>query len=191
MNQMKTPDNNTSTADDLIDITLLNSNVHYLTGEIDEDNIGKAIKWILYSNAKPGKVAYLTLYVNSIGGDLCQAFALIDMMKTTRIPVRTVGLGSICSAGFLIFSSGEPGYRTVFRNTEIMCHQYSSTIEGKHHDLKSNVKSMDMSNDKMVRLLCENTGMDAKSVKKKLLPESDVWLTPEELVSLGVADNIR
>jgi len=32
--------------------------------------------------------------------------------------------------------------------------------------------------------------MTAKAVKTKLLSPSDVWLTAEELVSLGVADQI-
>jgi ATP-dependent protease ClpP protease subunit len=71
-----------------------------------------------------------------------------------------------------------------------MCHQYSADIEGKHHDLKSNFKELELSNDRMVRLLCENTGLDARTVKRKLLPESDVWMKAEELVELGAADKI-
>lgn len=181
-----------SNPDDVIEYGLLQSNIFYLNGEIDEDNISKAIKWILYCNSPNvrRKIPYLTLYVNSVGGDLYETFALIDIMKASKIPIRTVGLGNVCSGGFLIFSSGEHGHRVIHRNTSIMSHQFASGISGKHHDLKSNYKELELSNERMVRLLCENTGLDARTVKKKFLPTSDVWFTAEELVEVGIADKV-
>jgi hypothetical protein len=51
-------------AEDRIDITLLKNSVFFLTGEIDEDNIGKCIKWLTYENLETTKDKILTLYVN-------------------------------------------------------------------------------------------------------------------------------
>jgi hypothetical protein len=39
-------------------------------------------------------------------------------------------------------------------------------------------------------MLKEFTGLDTRTIKNKLLPPSDVWLTAEELVGLGIADRI-
>jgi ATP-dependent protease ClpP protease subunit len=42
----------------------------------------------------------------------------------------------------------------------------------------------------MVNILKEATGLDTRTVKNKLLPASDVYLTADELIELGVADHI-
>lgn len=38
------------TADDRIDVTLLDHDIHYLNGDIDSENISRTIKWILSAN---------------------------------------------------------------------------------------------------------------------------------------------
>lgn len=95
-------------AEDRIDIELLGNNIHFLVGEINEDTVKSAIKWIVYENLE-SKEKTLTLYVNSTGGDLYQAFALIDVMRSSNHTIRTVGIGAVMSAAFLIFASGDQG----------------------------------------------------------------------------------
>jgi ATP-dependent Clp protease protease subunit len=178
-------------ADDRIELRLLENSVFYLTGEIDEDNIYHCIKWILYENLENTKEnKTLTIYINSTGGDLYQAFALIDIMRNSRHTIRTIGIGSCMSAAFLIFAAGTDGERYASKNTSFMCHQYSETFTGKHHDLKATMKDGDLMNQKMVDLLKESTGLATGRVKSKLLPASDVYLTAEEIVELGVANHI-
>ena len=173
-----------------IGLGLLNSHVHFLTGEIEEENIENAIKWIVYENLICGNSPKtLTMYVNSNGGDLNSAFALIDVMKQSKCPIRVIGLGSICSAAFMIFSSGTKGERYIANNTSIMCHQYSDGMEGKHHDIKSRFKELELTNTRMIEVLKENTGLETRTIKSKLLCPTDVWLTAEELIELGIADN--
>ena len=173
-----------------IGLGLLNSHVHFLTGEIEEENIENAIKWIVYENLICGNSPKtLTMYINSNGGDLNSAFALIDVMKQSKCPIRVIGLGSICSAAFMIFSSGTKGERYIANNTSIMCHQYSDGMEGKHHDIKSRFKELELTNTRMIEILKENTGLETRTIKSKLLCPTDVWLTAEELIELGIADN--
>ena len=173
-----------------IGLGLLNSHVHFLTGEIEEENIENAIKWIVYENLICGNSPKtLTMYINSNGGDLNSAFALIDVMKQSKCPIRVIGLGSICSAAFMIFSSGTKGERYIANNTSIMCHQYSDGMEGKHHDIKSRFKELELTNTRMIEVLKENTGLETRTIKSKLLCPTDVWLTAEELIELGIADN--
>ena len=118
------------------------------------------------------------------------AFGLIDIMRNSKQPIRTIGVGSICSAAFLIFAAGTKGERYVAKNTSIMCHQYASEMNGKFHDMKAFVRESDLANLRMSRHLQECTGMDARNVKTKLLPPSDVWFSAEEILELGVADHI-
>ena len=70
-----------------------------------------------------------------------------------------------------------------------MCHQYTSGIEGKHHDIKSHFKEVELTNTRMIDILKENTGLDTRTIKSKLLNATDVWLTADELIELGIADD--
>ena len=105
--------------------------------------------------------------INSNGGDLTSAIALIDVMKNSNVPIRTIGVGAVISAAFFIFAAGTKGERFIGRNTSIMCHQYSTNAEGKHHDLKAYGKEMELTNKKMLNLLKEFTDLDLKAIKSK------------------------
>jgi ATP-dependent Clp protease protease subunit len=177
-------------ASDRVDVKLLDNGVHFLVGEICEENVNETIKWIVYENLDKRSDKILTLYINSAGGDLYQAFALIDIMKTSKHPVRTIGIGAVMSAGFLIFASGSKGERYIGINTGIMCHQFSGGMEAKYHDIKAEVKEADLTNRKMVDILRDATGLTTTKIKSKLLPASDVYLTINEVIELGIADHI-
>lgn len=177
-------------ASDRIDVSLLNSHTHFLTGEIDEDNINACIKWLVYENLETTKHKTLTLYINSTGGDLYQAFALIDVINNSNHSVRTIGLGSIMSAAFLIFVSGTKGERYIAPNTGIMCHQFTEGIDAKYHDIKAQMKESEYCNQRMLNILKDACELSTAKIKAKLLPASDVYLTAQEMVDMGLADSV-
>lgn len=176
-------------ASDRINVKLLENSIHFLTGEISEENVNECIKWIVFENLD-AKEKTLTLYVNSSGGDLYQAFALIDIMRSSKHVMRTVGIGNIMSAAFLIFASGDQGERYLANNTGIMCHQFSGGTDAKFHDLKAEMKENELLNKKMVDILKNATGLATTKIKTKLLPASDVYLTAQEAIDLGIADHL-
>lgn len=175
---------------DRIDNLLLDNHMFFLNGDIETDNIDRCIRWIEYENINNTKPTVLTLYINSTGGDLYQTFALIDIMRSSKHPIRTIGLGSIMSGGFLIFVCGTKGERYIAANAGIMCHQLSDDITDKYHDIKSAVKEVENCNSKMIKILREATGLSALKISAKLLPASDVYLTAKELIQLKAADYI-
>jgi ATP-dependent Clp protease, protease subunit len=186
---MSKPFDPSLSAEDRVESRLLQSHIHFLNGDIDENNIRKAIQWIAYENLS-NETKTLKLYVNSQGGDLYQAFALIDVMRVSKHPISTIGLGSVMSAAFLIFVSGTAGHRLIAPNTGIMCHQYSDTTEGKHHDLKATMIEGENCNNRMLSVLEAACELDAKTIKRKLLNPTDVYLTADQLIELGLADEI-
>jgi ATP-dependent Clp protease, protease subunit len=177
-------------AEDRIDVKLLDEHVFYLSGEIDTDTIDRCIKWLIYENLDRRENKVLTLYINSTGGDLYQAFALIDIINNSQHPVRTIGIGAVMSAAFLIFAAGSQGERYAARNCSFMIHQYHETLEGKHHDLKATMRDGELCNQKMIDILKDASGMTAAKVRSKLLPASDVYLTADEVVQYNIADHI-
>lgn len=177
------------TAEERVEGKLLSNSTHFLTGEVAEDNISKCIKWIIYENLNTTEHT-LTLYINSTGGDLYQAFALIDIMKCSNHPIQVIAVGSIMSAAFLIFCAGTQGLRTVAVNTGIMCHQYSDSTEGKHHDLKAQMREGELCNERMLKIIREATNLPAAKIRSRLLKETDVYLTAQEAIELGIADHL-
>lgn len=174
---------------DRIDLKLLENNIYFLTGELNEDSISDAAKWVIYHNLDV-KPKLLQIYINSTGGDLYQTFGLIDILKASPHTIQCIGLGAVMSAAFLIFASGDKGHRYAGKNTSFMCHQFSESMDAKYHDIKATMKENESCNDRMVAILKEATGLAPSIIKKKLLPASDVYLSAEEMVTLGVADII-
>jgi ATP-dependent Clp protease protease subunit len=175
--------------EDEISLNLLRNHIHFLNGEINENSILETIKWITYENLNP-EYSELTLYINSNGGNLTDSFALIEIMQKSRKPIMTVGIGSVCSAAFLIFAAGSKGYRFISKTASIMCHQFSDGYCGKYHDIMAVTKENNLTIQRMTNHLKDCTGLDSRTVKSKFLPATDSWFTAEEIIDLGVADKI-
>mgnify|MGYP006210696023 CR=1 FL=1 len=132
----------------------------------------------------------ITLVINSPGGQVHSAFALIDTMKGSAIPIKTIGLGMIASCGILTFMSGTKGKRFITPNTSILSHQYSWGSAGKEHELFARVREFELSTTRMIEHYKKCTGMSEKKIREVLLPAEDVWLSAKEAVKYGIADKI-
>jgi ATP-dependent Clp protease protease subunit len=123
-------------------VTIDDHGIFILGDEITSANTSDAIEFILEKNlvVKTERLKNLTLIINSPGGEVPAAFALIDIMQGSSIPVHTLGLGQISSAGLLIFMAGKKGHRTITPNTSILSHQYSWGSYGKEHALVAIIK---------------------------------------------------
>jgi ATP-dependent Clp protease protease subunit len=176
-------------ASEKINLEFLNYNTHLLNGEIDDNSIEKVLKWLIYENMDD-RPKVLSLYINSIGGDVCSTFGLVDLMRTSKHVIRTIGVGNVMSAATLILSAGTRGHRYVTQNTSVMSHQHSEEFEGKYHDIKSRLAESDMINKRMALILSQNSNLSEKEVKAKLLKSTDVWLTAHQTVQYGIADFI-
>lgn len=165
--------------------------VYLLMDQINYASCKEAIKWIMNKNLDPQPLPELTLIINSPGGDVHAAFALIDTIKASNIPIKTVGLGLIASAGFLIFIAGEKGKRILTPNTAILSHQYSWGSRGKEHELYAKVKEFELSTDRMITHYKKCIGMNEKKIREVLLPPQDVWLSANEALKLKICDKIE
>lgn len=165
--------------------------VMVLMGEINEDTVKPVIEWILHENyVRKKKLKELLLTICSSGGDLGVGFALIDVMRSSKIPIKTVGLGTIASSGLLVFLSGAPGRRILTPNTSIMSHQFSWGTEGKVHELFATVKEFELTQKRMVGLYKTCTGLDEETIKKVLLPPQDVYLSAQEALEYNICDHV-
>ena len=165
--------------------------MYVFMGEVNDENIRPVIEWILHENyISKKKRKELLLMICSEGGDMGAAFALIDVMRSSRIPVKTVGLGMIASAGLLIFISGTPGRRVLTPNTSILSHQFSWSNEGKAHELFATMREFELTQQRMLAHYQLCTGLSEDEIRKNLLPPHDIWLSAIEAMGLKVCDHI-
>ena len=171
---------------------LLNdSGIYVFMNEVNHESIKPVIEWILVENhVVKKKKKELLLMVCSEGGDLQTAFALIDVMAASAIPVKTIGLGQIASAGLCVFIAGAKGRRVLTPNTSILSHQYTWGSDGKAHELFAQVKEYELTFQRMLELYRNATGLDDDAIRKYLLPPQDVWLSSAEALDLGICDYV-
>ena len=169
------------------------NNLYLFMDDFQKDTIRPVIEWIIKKNllSDAERPKFLTLIICSPGGELASAFALIDTMKGSKIPVHTVGLGEICSCGVLVFMSGQKGHRTLTPNTSILSHQYAWGSHGKEHELFARVREFELTSDRLLNHYRKCTGMSDANIRKYLLPAEDVWLSASEAVKYGIADKIK
>jgi ATP-dependent Clp protease protease subunit len=170
---------------------LADAGMWVLMGGIDDDIVKPVIEWILHENyVSKKRRKELLLMICSEGGDVSTAFALIDVMRSSHIPIKTVGLGQIASAGLLIFLAGARERRILTPNTSILSHQFSWGSDGKAHELFATMKEFTLTQARMLQHYLDTTGLSEEEIKKSLLPPHDVWLSAEEALALNICDSI-
>jgi len=171
---------------------MYNTGIAYFSEGFNNKSTAPFVQWIIEMNLLPKSMRpkELTMVINSPGGSVHSAFALIDTMKGSAIPIKTVGLGLIASCGILTFMAGTKGRRVITPNTSILSHQYSWGSAGKEHELFAQVREFELSTERMIAHYKKCTGMNEKKIREILLPPQDVWLSADEAVKYGIADKI-
>lgn len=164
---------------------------YLLMEEVTLQSAKTLVEWIFEANFAEERPDLLNLIICSPGGDLNAAFAVIDTMRGSSIPIRTIGLGQIASAGLLIFASGSKGQRILTPNTSILSHQYSWGAFGKEHELFATVKEFDLTTKRMIAHYKKCTGLTEVKIRETLLPPQDIWLSAEESKKLGLCDMVK
>ena len=171
---------------------MYNAGMYYFHDAFTNKSTATVVNWIIDQNLQPKnkRKKQLTLIINSPGGSVHAAFALIDTMKGSAIPVHTVGVGLIASCGILTFMAGKKGHRVITPNTSILSHQYSWGSRGKEHELFATMREFELSSERMLEHYKKCTGLTEKKIREVLLPAEDVWLSAEEAKKYGIADKI-
>lgn len=171
-------------------LNLQNYGVHMLFSEINELTAYDTCQFLLKSNILMTRNDFVTIFINSAGGYCTDGFAIIDMMKASRVKIATRAVGMIESMGFAIFVAGQKGYRTMAPNCEVMSHQFSGGMHGKSHELMAVRKNHDDLHNKFIKLFTEQTNMSKKQVEDVIFGPSDCYLTPKECLKYGITDRI-
>lgn len=166
---------------------LLKERVIFLGGVIESETANLIVAQLLFLEAEdPKKDVYL--YINSPGGSVSAALAMIDTMNHVKPDVATVVVGMAASAGAWILSSGKKGKRFALPNAEIMIHQPLGGAEGQATDIEITARHILATRDRLNKIMAKNTGQALSKVEKDV--DRDFFMTADEAKKYGIIDKV-
>jgi ATP-dependent Clp protease protease subunit len=132
------------------------------------------------------------LIVSTNGGSALEMFSIYDTIRMIKekAPVCTVGLGKVMSAGVLVLACGTKGRRKIGKNCRVMIHGVASGYAGSIHSLENELEEVQWIQQQYIRILAAETDMTQKYIKNLISRKVNVYLTAEQAVEYGIADEV-
>jgi ATP-dependent Clp protease protease subunit len=165
----------------------LRENIIFLGGPIDDDTANIVIAQLLFLQSESDKKD-IKLYINSPGGSVTAALAIMDTMDHIKNDVSTVCVGMAASAAALLLSAGEKGKRFSLPNSKIMIHQPMGGAEGQASDIEINARQILKIKAKLNKILSENTGKTLAQIEKDA--DRNYYMSADEAKKYGIVDKI-
>ena len=173
-----------------------------LFGDVNEETCADVIQNLLLLS-KQGEVPKgerkdkyshppIEFYLNTHGGSASDMFAIYDMMRQAKknCEIHTIGVGKIMSAGVLLLSAGTKGKRKIGANARVMIHSVLGGSEGALFNLENEMNEIRFVQEKYTKALTKETNLTAKSMKSLLEKHVNIYLSAEEAVKYGIADEV-
>lgn len=166
--------------------------IYYITGPIEQDSLLEIQQDMLIKHMDPAWKDDIQIIVNSVGGSITEAWALIDLMDFVKMDIRTIGMGEVASAGASILCNGTKGKRVVAKNCSIMVHGVSTELmRGNHQQLVSQMKWVHQEHNRDIQFWIKRSKYTTKKqVEKAFLDGTDKYITPVEAKKHGIIDII-
>jgi ATP-dependent Clp endopeptidase proteolytic subunit ClpP len=135
----------------------------------------------------------IRMIISTYGGEVLEMFGIIDMMhmsKTGGVDIETTGLGKVMSAGVAILAAGTVGKRRVTRNCRLMLHQASAGTMGSVHNIENELEELKVLQDMYIYCVAENSKLSVRKIKKLFQSNANHYISAEQAVEYGIADEI-
>ena len=166
-----------------------------LYGDIDEENardVVHAMKILESDFTDDYESNKFELIVSTNGGSALEMFSIYDTIRMIKeqAPISTVGLGKVMSAGVLILASGTKGHRKIGKHCRVMIHGVASGYAGSIHSLENELEEVQWIQQQYITLQANETDMTQKYIKNLISRKVNVYLTAEQSVEYGIADEV-
>ena len=158
--------------------------------EFDDESI-KRFKEDFYAALDTGQ-NIIPVYIDSPGGDVTAVLGMVDIIKSSPVPVATIALGFCASAGTILLSSGSEGYRYAAKHTQLMLHDLSAGIAGKEEEIKIYTKFLDKLQEILYGIYDDNTG-HPKGTYKRLIKKGrnlDMYIDVKKAKEINLINHI-
>lgn len=166
---------------------LLKERIVFLGGPIDDNVANIIIAQLLFLQSEDAKKD-ISLYINSPGGSVTSALAVLDTMNHIKPDVSTTCVGIAASAGAVLLSAGAKGKRFALPNAEVMIHQPWGGAEGRAADIEITAKQILKTRERLNKILAENTGKPVAQIEKDV--DRDYFMDATEALKYGIIDKV-
>ena len=128
----------------------------------------------------------ILLHINSCGGSILDAFATIDYICNSRVPVHSIIEGSSASAGTLISVVCEKRY--IRPTAYMLIHQLSSSLWGKMCEIEDEVQNLTDLMTRIRKIYTDHTKMSKKTLDDLL--KRDLLLDAQTSIKHGLVDDL-
>lgn len=135
----------------------------------------------------------ISLMVSTHGGTASDMFSILDVMdmvKERTCDIETFGIGKVMSAGVPILAAGTKGKRKVGRNCRIMLHNVMAGTGGTIFSMENELEEIKWVQERYIETLASYTKLTPSKIKKLLKAQRDVYISAEEAIKMGIADEI-
>ena len=168
-----------------------------LFSDVHEEKIAEVVHSLLFLDetnrmSKADKQKPIKFYISTYGGSADDMFALYDVMRQVResSELQTVGLGKVMSAGVLLLAAGTKGKRKIGKNCRVMIHSVMGGNHGSLHNMMNELEAIEDLQDMYCDALIAETKMTRTKLKKMIERKVNVYLSAEQAVEMGIADEI-
>ena len=130
----------------------------------------------------------ISLYINSPGGVISAGLAVYDTIKLIRCDVSTICIGMTASMGTVLLTGGTKGKRFALPNATVHMHQPMGGAQGQATDIEIAAKEIVRLQDKIRKLLAEDTGQEYDKIAKDT--DRDFYLTAQQAQEYGLIDEV-
>lgn len=156
-----------------------------LTGDVDADMFDRVDAAMTEMEAESKKA--ITVKINSFGGEVYQAMAIVGRLRESKCQIVTKGYGPIMSAATLILAAGDKRLCSAF--SWFMHHESSYEVEGRHSEVKAYVIQSEREERQWADWMAEFTKRPAAFWLENGTSK-DTYFTAEELAEMGVVDEL-
>lgn len=168
---------------------LSNDRILFITEVITDQLASDIVATLLLKDSEDSEKK-ITLFINSKGGDIRNAFMIYDIMQMIDSPVETVCIGEAVDEAVVILASGEPGMRFATKNCRIAVSQlvHDWITNANLTDAKK-ILDLAMSDNKhMMDILAKASGKTTKQVMADF--DRRVFMNANQAVKYGLIDKV-
>ena len=126
------------------------------------------------------------LHINSFGGGVFAAFAAIDFIKQSEIPVHTIIEGASASAATLMSVVGAKRY--IRPHASMLIHQLSSWFGGKLTEIEDDYQNLQQMHETIKSIYRQHTTIGESELEQML--KHDLWWKADKCLETGLVDAI-
>lgn len=134
-----------------------------------------------------GDVNEIKVYINSPGGDLFAGQAIYSMLKRHKASITVYVDGLAASIASVIAMAGDKIIMP--KNSMMMIHNPWTIAMGNAKEFRKLADDMDKMGESIINVYKDRSGMQWAKIVELL--DAETWLTADEAVSYGFADEVE